>query len=76
MACLDIITRNGGKMQLNMDEKRAIASSSAAVGAWLDQVGKSDLALMTETEWLGFLGHVYGTISAEVRKIWENEVPF
>lgn len=76
MACLDIVTRKHGKMQINVDERRAVAAASPAIGAWLEQVGKTDLATMSEAEWLGFLGHVYGSICAETRKIWENEVPF
>lgn len=63
-------------MQLNIDEKRAIHAASAEIGGWLDRLGKSDLATMSEAEWLGFLGHAYATICNEVRKVWENEVPF
>lgn len=63
-------------MQLNVDEKRAVNTASPAIGEWLDTLGKTDLAQMTEAEWLGFLTHVYASICAEVRKIWENEVPF
>lgn len=76
MACLDIPTKRRGKMQLNVDEKRAVNTASPAIGEWLDTLGKTDLAQMTEAEWLGFLTHVYASICAEVRKIWENEVPF
>jgi hypothetical protein len=77
MECLDVAVKWRGNMrQLNVDEKRAVNSASPEVGAYLDQIGKTDLATMTETEWLGFIAHAYGTVSAEVRKIWENEVPF
>ncbi len=63
-------------MQLNVDEMRAVSTASSAIGEWLDALGKTDLAQMTEGEWLGFLAHVYASVCAEVRKIWENEVPF
>lgn len=63
-------------MQLNVDEMRAVSTASSAIGEWLDALGKTDLAQMTEGEWLGFLTHVYASVCAEVRKIWENEVPF
>lgn len=61
---------------LNVDEKRAVSAASEEVGSYLEQIGKTDLATMTEEEWLGFVAHAYGSVSAEVRKIWENEVPF
>lgn len=63
-------------MQLNVDEKRAVNTASPVIGEWLDALGKTDLAQMSEAEWLGFLVHVYASICTEVRKIWENEVPF
>ncbi len=63
-------------MQLNVDEMRAVSTASSAIGEWLDALGKTDLAQMTEGEWLGFLAHVYASVCAEVRKVWENEVPF
>lgn len=63
-------------MQLNIDEKRAVNTASPVIGDWLDALGKTDLAQMTEAEWLGFLAHVYAAVCAEVRKVWENEVPF
>lgn len=61
---------------LNVDEKRAVSTASEEVGAYLESIGKTDLATMTEDEWLGFVAHAYGTVAEEVRKIWENEVPF
>lgn len=63
-------------MQLNVDEKRAVNTASPVIGEWLDALGKTDLAQMTEGEWLSFLAHVYASVCAEVRKVWENEVPF
>lgn len=63
-------------MQLNVDEKRAVNTASPVIGDWLDALGKTDLAQMTESEWLSFLTHVYASVCAEVRKVWENEVPF
>ncbi|MEN9926226.1 MAG: hypothetical protein RL268_2352 [Pseudomonadota bacterium] len=63
-------------MQLNVDEKRAVNTASPVIGEWLDALGKTDLAQMTEGEWLSFLAHVYASVCAEVCKVWENEVPF
>ncbi len=76
MTCLDIATRRKGQMKANIDEQRAIAATSPAIGAFLENLGKSDLAVLTPQEWLAFLTHAYVTVCAEVSKIWENEVPF
>lgn len=76
MKCLNIATRRKGQMKANIDEQRAIAAASPAIGAFLEDLGKSDLAVLTSEEWLAFLTHAYVSVCAEVSKIWENEVPF
>jgi len=58
------------------DEKRAIDAASPAIGEYLEGIGKTDLATMTEGEWMGFLAHAYSCVCDEVAKIHENEVPF
>ncbi len=58
------------------EEVRAIDAAGAAIGAFLEDLGKSDLAVLTSEEWLAFLSHAYVTVCVEVSKIWENEVPF
>lgn len=75
--CLDIAHALGGDMKkISVDESRAIHAASEAIGQYLEKIGKSDLATMTEAEWIGFLGHAYGSICEEVRAIWSREVPF
>jgi len=63
-------------MQLNVDEKKAANAASEAVGSYLERLGKTDLATMTEAEWLGFIQHTYACVCTEVGRIWEKEVPF
>lgn len=63
-------------MSLNVDEKKAVRAVSNEVGEYLDRIGKTDLATMTEAEWLGFIEHAYDRVCTHVRKIWETEVPF
>lgn len=75
MDCLDIAARRDGIMDLSVDEKRAIETASPAIGEYLEGIGKTDLAQMSEGEWLGFLHHAYTHSCAEVRKLW-NEAPF
>jgi len=63
-------------MELNVDEKRAVLDASAEVGEYLDRIGKTDLAQMTEDEWLGFIAHTYYNVCLKVRAIWEKDCPF
>ena len=74
--CLDIAARRRGNMELNVDEKRAVERASAEVGEYLEHIGKTDLAAMTEAEWLGFIAHTYFNVCLKVRDIWDSEVPF
>lgn len=75
MACLDIVCRRNG-MAPNRDEKRAVSQASGAVGDYLEQLGKTDLAQMSADEWEGFLAHAFVTIATEVRNIAYEDCPF
>lgn len=74
--CLNIVTRRKGQMNLRVDERQAVKDASSAVGEYLDRIGKTDLATMTEDEWLGFIGHTYATVCNAVRDIIQRECPF
>lgn len=63
-------------MELNVDEKRAARESSEAVGGYLERIGKTDLATMTEPEWIGFIEHAYGVVCERVHQQWAQDVPF
>lgn len=75
LPCLDIAAQRKGNMDLTIDEKRAVAAASGKVGEYLERIGKSDLATMTEAEWLGFIAHAYACTCDEVRAIWHAEAP-
>ena len=80
MQCMHIAHNRRGNMTLktplNETEKQAAAAASEAVGAYLERIGKTDLATMTEAEWLGFVGHAYGCVGEAVKAIWEKDCPF
>ena len=76
MECLDIVVKRRGNMELNPDEKRAVQDASAEVGEYLERIGKTDLAAMTEAEWLGFIAHTYYNVCLKVRDIWARDCPF
>lgn len=78
MECLDLAARHKGEPMppLNALETGAVAAASEAAGQYLEQIGKTDLAQMTEAEWLGFLAHAYAAVASEVRAVWVADVPF
>lgn len=61
---------------LNPTEREAITNKSEAIGAFLENLGKSDLATLTEREWLDFLGHAFTLIANETSRIVGEECPF
>lgn len=64
-------------MDLAPIEADAIMAASESVGAHLEMLGKTDMATMTEEEWLDFLAATYSSITAEVRdRLASGEVPF
>ena len=62
-------------MNVTVEERQAIEAASPAIGEYLESIGKTDLAQMSEEEWLGFLGHAFVVTCLEVRKRWD-EAPF
>lgn len=64
-------------MDLAPVEANAIMAASEAVGSHLEKLGKTDMATMTEEEWLDFLAAAYSAINSQVReRIASGEVPF
>lgn len=79
MKCLNYLATSKGKppMDLAPVEADAIMAASEAVGAHLETLGKTDMATMTEEEWLDFLAAAYSAITGEVReRLATGEVPF
>jgi hypothetical protein len=78
MRCLDIIATRGGKMyKLNHFESKALDAASDKAGAFLEGVGKSDLATMTAEEWRELLATVFVAATAEIQRLTdEDAVPF
>ena len=81
MTCLNIIAERKGQMPepaaLNTVENEAVIAASAAAGEYLEAIGKTDLSLMTEAEWHGFIGHTFKSVAGEVQRLFdEGEVPF
>lgn len=78
MLCLDIIARRRGRMhKLNHFENQAIDAASDRAGAYLEEIGKTDLASMTADEWRELLTTVFVSATAQIQRLTdEDAVPF
>lgn len=64
------------RKQLDDFERRALEDGGNAGGAYLDEIGKTDLAALSEQEWGEFLGLVLKGYAESMREIVSREVPF
>jgi hypothetical protein len=55
MRCMDILCRRWGVVDPDEHETAAIAAASSIAGEYLDSIGKTDRATLTEAEWLTLL---------------------
>lgn len=55
MRCLDLVFRACGMIDPTPNERAAIRRGGAMGGEYLESLGKSDLARLSETEWLTFV---------------------
>jgi hypothetical protein len=76
--CLNILSVEGRNVfNLNFYETQAIDAASDRAGAYLDELGKTDLATMTSDEWRTLLTTVFVTATAKIQRLSEeNAVPF
>lgn len=61
---------------LKPNEANAALAGGAAAGAYLDSIGKTDLATMTEAEWRTFCGELFRAACEDLRKQADDEIPF
>jgi hypothetical protein len=63
-------------MRLDAYEQQALEDGGNAGGAFLDEIGKTDLASLDEHEWSRFLGIVLQGYADSMREIVRTEVPY
>jgi len=73
--CLDC-ARLHMTRKLDPDETAAALKGGEAAGAYLDRIGKSDLAALSEREWAEFCGTLYAGACAELRRVADDAIPF
>ena len=63
---------------LGCGDGRLLVAASERCGTFLEDIGTTDVASMTEEQWLDFLAHCYTTICESVAAEIEllNDVPF
>lgn len=64
------------KRQLDDFERRALEDGGNAAGAYLDEIGKTDLADLEPHEWSRFLSLVMTGYADSMREMVRTEVPF
>lgn len=64
------------KRQLDDFERRALEDGGNAAGAYLDEIGKTDLATLTEEEWATFWRLGFVAYADSMREMVRTEVPF
>lgn len=69
---------NAGEIMLEFSdaEEEAIEAGGAAAGAYLDGIGKTDLAALSENEWHEFLCAVLAGYSEHMRALVKEAPPF
>ena len=78
MRCLDILNSRGGAVyDLNHFEKQAVEAASDKAGAYLEEIGKTDLSTLTGEEWRQLLSTVFVAATAQIQRLTdEDAVPF
>lgn len=65
------------KRELDTLEQRALSAAGDAAGAYLDRIGKTDLASLDEVQWVTFLRTVVDTFGADLaERLSSHEAPF
>lgn len=57
-------------------EKEAVQAGGEAAGAYLDSIGKTDLAKLTADEWATFCATLYKATTDDLRRQALDSIPF
>jgi hypothetical protein len=61
---------------LAQDETKAAVVGGNAGGEYLDRIGKTDLAALTEVEWQTFCGKIFHGACDELKRQADDRIPF
>jgi hypothetical protein len=64
------------KIDLTLDEKAATIAGGKGAGAFLEGIGKTDLAEMTRDEWEGFCAELVRGYVADLQRQADSVIPY
>jgi len=76
MRCLDIITRYNGMIDPNEHEAAALRQASAVGGAYIESLGRSDLAQWSAQEWATLIDVVITAFQDHLQEAYTQDPPF
>lgn len=74
--CARIYVQAKGKIDMERFEKDAAAKGGEEAGAYLDQIGKTDLADLTAEQWAEFCQIMFSATCNALRLRASDEIPF
>ena len=75
-ACQDITTRLRGMINPNIHEKNALADASAQGGAYVESLGRTELASWTPEEWATLIDIIVTRFQDALRTAYADDPPF
>jgi len=74
--CQNITTRLTGMINPNLHEQNALEAASAAGGAYVESLGRTDLASWTPEEWATLIDVVITRFQDSLRTAYADDPPF
>lgn len=74
--CQDITAKLKGMIHPNIHEKNALADASAHGGAYVESLGKTDLATWTPEEWSTLIDLIVTAFQDSLRTAYGDDPPF
>jgi hypothetical protein len=72
MRCMNALCRRWGVVDPDEHEIAAIAAASPMAGEYLESIGKTDLAVLTEAEWLTLLEVIITAYQDELARLLDQ----
>lgn len=74
--CQDITGRHKGMIDPNVHEANALAAACLSGGAYVEELGKTDLASWSEQEWATLVDVIVTSFQDFLRQAYADDPPF
>ena len=74
--CQDITGKLSGMIDPNKHETNALFAASISGGAYVETIGKTDLAVWTEQEWAALIDVIVTSFQDFLRQAYADDPPF